>query len=61
MSEYNDYKDIDGNNISLFNLVRQEPNWAASRINHMRHENANLKKEVKKLQEQIVLFGKVKK
>jgi len=32
----NDYKDCDGNPISLWKLVRQDPDWAASVIDHVR-------------------------
>ena len=41
-----DYKDIDGNAISLYKLVRQEPEWAASRITVMTDEMASLQSKI---------------
>ena len=44
-----DYKDINGDPISLYRLVRQEPDWAASNIDRLRSDCARLEAEVARL------------
>jgi len=40
------YQDSDGNDITLYNLVRLEPDWAVSRIQHMNKEVSGLKAQL---------------
>lgn len=42
------YEDIDGNKISLLQMVRKEPEWAVSRITQLEAENTKLKSVVGK-------------
>jgi hypothetical protein len=59
MSTITNYQDLDGNPISLYKLVRTEPNWAASRIDFMNNQVAKLETELETERCRLVACGVV--
>ena len=47
------YHDIDGNPTTLYRLIRNEPEWAASRIQAQADENEKLQARVQELEEAL--------
>ena len=47
------YHDCEGNEISLFKLVRTEPGWAANRIDFMNKQVPQLEAKITELESQL--------
>jgi len=52
-----DYKTSDGEPTTLYRLVRDDPGWAASRIDYMNKEIESLREQIKKADVEYVNRG----
>ena len=52
-NQMSEYKDSDGNEISLYRLINKEPEWAVNIIEKFQDENKALKEQVSRLMKRI--------